>query len=461
MSAKINYIDTLKEFLSQRSYRPRTIFTYVDVIENLLDFYANVEPEELTFEQVSNFIFYLIHRKKAAPSTVSQNLAAFNLFFNALLNKNFDFQLLKPKRTQSEIPEILSPDEVQRLLTNIAGIKNRAVLSLIYSAGLEISQALQIKIDDVNFINKKIKIRNSEGDTIRVVVLAENLVSTLKYCLDYYEPEKWFFEGKKKATMYSASIVQKAFNKGLSSVNITKKVTVRNLKYSYVKHTELYGIPLPIILKDMRINNTSSLYLYSHMGLIDEQLSFSPLDRIVHEYGTTEIETKSLENSFNHIQNDNEKSYILESLKCLKARAPRASVVFSWNAAIKNIHSRCLLFDHTLLNTALLKHFRNAQTVKSIDDFESIKDRYVLEACHTLGLFDKSEKNVLIGCLDLRNQCGHPGNYMPDEIRVAAFLEDLYKIVFSKPYPVNQRIGIITVDYDRLPYPKEDDGLPF
>jgi site-specific recombinase XerD len=455
-----NHIQALKELLSQRSLRHRTISIYVAAVESLLIFYANVRPEDLTFEQISDYVNFLSQRKKVAATTISQNLASFNLFFNALLNKNFDFQVLKPKRAPSIPPEILSPDEVHRLLNlSISDTKNRLVLSLIYSAGLEISQATQLKIDDVDFINKEIKIRNLEGKIIRVAVLAENLIVPLRHYLDQYKPEKWFFEGKKKGTMYSASIAQKVFNKSLKIANITKKVTVRNLKYSYVKHVEMYGVPLQTILQNMGINNTGSLYFYSQMGITNKPLSFSPFDRITHESDSTEIEIKPLEDSFLHIQNGDEKSYLLEALKCLKARAPRAAVIFSWNAAIRNIQSRCLLFDNSILNTALRKHFPKA-SVSSITDFEDIKDRYVLEATETLGLFDKHEKNVLLGCLDLRNHCGHPGDYVPGDMRVAAFLEDLYKIVFSKPYSAHEQRTQIA-EYGRIRSYPEDDGLPF
>jgi site-specific recombinase XerD len=452
----------MKELLSRRRYRPKTIAAYIAALESLFSFCADTEPNEISFEQISEFIFYLLKRKKIALSSINLHLAAFNIFFSTFLDKKIDFQSLKPKRSLPAIPEILSPDEVNRLLSeSVFTIKHRAVLSIIYSAGLDISQVMQLRVEDVDFSNKQIRIRNTDGEVVRVAILAEKLIPELQRYIAIYSPGIWFFEGNIKGTPYSPSAIQRVFKKGLTSAKISKKVTVKSLKYSYVKHMELYGVPLPTILKNIGINNTNSVYIYSHMGLRDGKLSFSPLDRITHETSKTEVDTSSIEHSFVDIQNNDEKAYLLESLKCLSARASRAAVVFAWIAAIRNIQSRCLQFDTNVLNDAIRKHHRNAQHVETIDDFETIKERYVLEASHTLGIFDKREKNVLIGCLDLRNQCGHPGNYMPSELRVAAFLEDIYKIVFSKPNPdIQQKNEASVVEDEHLPYPVEDD-LPF
>ena len=173
------------------------------------------------------------------------------------------------------------------------------------------------------------------------------------------------------------------------------------------------------------------------MGLSQSNITFSPLDRILHDSGNTQVDTTSLEKSFIRIQNEDEKSYLLEAIKCLTAKAPRAAVVFAWNAAIRNIQYRVLQCDLKLMNNAIKKYYPKSGHIASIDDFENkkITERVVLEASHSLEIFTNREKNVLVGCLDMRNQCAHPGSYIPDDLRVAAFLQDLYKVVFSKPSP--------------------------
>lgn len=457
MTTNTKYINSIRELLTQRKYRPRTVSSYMYALKSLFDFYTDISPDKITFAQISDFISYLLNRKKAAPATVKIYLSAFELFFNTLLSNRYNIQSLRLPSVPRKIPEILSPDEVICLLNSvILNTRHHLILSLIYSAGLEISQALRLMVDDIDFKNKQIKVRNSNGEIIRVPILANKLILKLQSYLSSYRPKKWFFEGRNKGIPFSSSAVQKAFKKGLLIANIDKKVSVRSLKYSYVKHVELYGIPLPQILKEMGIFSPNSLSFYSQMGVLNTSLSFSPLDRILHESSNMRVDTTSLEKSFARIQNKDEKSYLLEAIKCLTARAPRAAVVFAWNAAIRNIQYRCLLCDLKLLNNAIKKHYQKASWVESVDDFENIRERIVLETSHTLGIVNKREKNVLISCLDLRNQCGHPGTYMPDELRVAAFLEDLYNVVFTKSSPDSSKaITYYEEDYE------DKYGFPF
>ncbi len=434
-----NKDETLNSFgflLERRKYLPSTVNSYCGAVQVLLDYYPNVQPSDITFAQISEFISFLVNRKKAAPASIRVYVSAFEIFFNSLLSKGFEIQSLKIPPRSRKIPEILTPLEIQQILNSpTLTDKTYLVLSVIYSAGLEISQALRISMRDVDFRNNLIKIRNSQGGIIREAVLADKLNYLLQNYLGAYRPEKWLFEGQEKGQQLSPSSVQKAFKRTIKYLNIQKDVTVRNLKYSYVKHMEMYGVPLAAILQELGISNSQTISAYSQMGVEVNTLSFSPLDMIVHEKSDSEIDTTAVEKSFASIQNEDEKAYLLEAIKCLKARASRAAVVFAWNAAIRNIQYRCLKRDVNSLNEAIRKHYRNANWVKNIEDFEDIRDRIVLEASHTLDVFTRREKNVLINCLDLRNNCGHPGTYMPDEIRVAAFLEDLFKIVFSKSYP--------------------------
>ena len=285
----------------------------------------------------------------------------------------------------------------------------------------------------------------------------EYLVNKIHIYTQPNSARNWLFERNKTGKPYSKSSIQKAFKKAVTAAGINKKVTIQNLKYTYIKHLELYGIPLPIVLKEMGIFGAESFFRYSQIGLTDETVSFSPLYRIIHDKITTHFDTSSLEKSFASIQDNDEKYYLLESIKCFNAMAPRAAVILAWNAAIRNIQNNCLNKGRTKLNKAIKKHNPKAPQISSIEDFEKIKERLVLETSHSLKIYSKHEKEILVTCLGIRNKCGHPGAYMPQEHRVASFLEDLYNIVFTKPViyknTTMKTVGRIS-NYG-------DDGLPF
>ncbi len=125
------------------------------------------------------------------------------------------------------------------------------------------------------------------------------------------------------------------------------------------------------------------------------------------------------------------KDYVGESIKCLSFGALRACVVFLWAGAVRTLENQILQRPLADVNAALGKHDSKARQVKSIDDFAYVKEHHLLLVAQDVGVLDKGQREMLGQALDLRNRCGHPGKYSPGPQRVAAFVEDVLRIVFG------------------------------
>jgi len=458
MPSRTDNLNGFREFLTQRKYRPATITSYVSAVDKLFAFCANEEPTEISVIQLDEFTHYLSKRKGLSVPTVRTYLSAFELFYNSFLHKKYDINALKPPPSKKMVAEILSPEEMRSLLQALLlNADQYLIISLIYSAGLSLSQVLSLKVGDVDCEKKKIKITDEGGCIIRKAILSDHLVNKIKIYMQYSHPTELIFKRRGTGKPYASSTTQKAYKKALLSANIEKKVTIQNLKHTYIKHLELYGTPLSVALKEMGLVSAETYCLYSKIGLTDETVSFSPLDRILHERHVTGFDTTRIEKSFSVLKDGDEKSYLLEAIKCFNAMAPRAAIILAWNAAIRNIQNSCLKSGPTALNGAIRKHRPNAPRIDVIEDFEKIAEGIILQSSCTLKVFSKHEKDILVDCLNLRNKCGHPSAYMPKEHRVASFLEDLHNIVFRK---TPQRVDTNTKPTGFIKTPK-DDEIPF
>lgn len=125
------------------------------------------------------------------------------------------------------------------------------------------------------------------------------------------------------------------------------------------------------------------------------------------------------------------RDYVEEAIKCLRVDARRACVVFLWAGAIRTIQKQLIGYESKKLNDALQKHDLKSRKVMRLDSFAYIKDKITLLAALELGLYDKNEKDTLEESLNLRNRCGHPGNYKPGVKKVSSFIEDVVSVVFS------------------------------
>ncbi len=125
------------------------------------------------------------------------------------------------------------------------------------------------------------------------------------------------------------------------------------------------------------------------------------------------------------------KDYVTESLNCLSFGALRACVVFLWAGATRTLQRQIMQRPLTDVNAALAKHDPKTRQVKSIDDLAYVKEYLLLLVAQDVGVLDKGQREMLEQALDLRNRCGHPGKYSPGPQKVAAFVEDVLKIVFG------------------------------
>jgi hypothetical protein len=147
-------------------------------------------------------------------------------------------------------------------------------------------------------------------------------------------------------------------------------------------------------------------------------------------HNESDADVHALEQVVAKIVDEGTRDYLEEAVRCLRADARRACIVFAWTGAIRVIHDQLLKAGNAALSAAIQKHDARARPVSTMDHFAYIKDKTTLLAAQELGIFDKSEKDTLEENLGLRNRCGHPGKYQPREKKVASFIEDLVTIVF-------------------------------
>jgi hypothetical protein len=125
------------------------------------------------------------------------------------------------------------------------------------------------------------------------------------------------------------------------------------------------------------------------------------------------------------------RAYVDEGIKCLSVDARRAAVVFIWAGAVHTLREEAWGFGSKAIDAALKSHHPKARTFAKKGDFAYVKDIDLLQVAQDFEIIDKSQKTMLEQGLDLRNSCGHPVKYQPQEKKVSGFVEDVLQIVFG------------------------------
>src|SRR6266536_5511447 len=165
--------------MTLRGFSPRTHEAYIGQVVQLAKYYKR-SPDQLIKEDVQAYLAHLIQERKLSWSTCSQAANAFRFLYHVTLgHPRADFHVPAPKQPQ-RLPEILSREEVWRLLTAPPHPRHRLLLTTVYAAGLRVSEAIALKVSDIDADRMTMRIEQGKGAKDRYVPLAKRVLHDLR-----------------------------------------------------------------------------------------------------------------------------------------------------------------------------------------------------------------------------------------------------------------------------------------
>lgn len=221
----------------------------------------------------------LVTEKQASLSHHNQSINAIKFYYEKVLKQPRTVYELERPRKERRLPMVLSKQEVQKILNQTMNLKHRAILSTIYSAGLRISEAVNLEIVDIDSSNQRIWVRGGKGKRDRSTLLSHYLLSLLRNYYKKHRPKRYLFEGP-KATQYSSSSIQKIFKRAKFKAGIIKPATVHTLRHSFATHLLEDGISLRHIQILLGHNSSKTTEIYTHVSQGALANISSPLDTL-------------------------------------------------------------------------------------------------------------------------------------------------------------------------------------
>ncbi|MBX2959770.1 MAG: site-specific integrase [Flavobacteriales bacterium] len=273
-------IGEFKLWLNSKRYSPNTIKTYSDAINTFLLFYNQKSLAEITNQDIIKFNNEYILANNYSASFQNQVVNAIKLFFRTVQNKSIDVELIHRPKRPTLLPNVLSKEEVTKILKAHKNIKHKSMLSLIYSCGLRRSELLNLKMTDINAERNLIVIRNAKGNKDRVVPLSIKVLDLLREYYKAYKPQTWLFEGENNNTQYSENSLQNVFKQAIAKVGIKKPVTLHWLRHSYATHLLESGTDLRYIQELLGHKSSKTTEIYTHVTEKSISKIKSPFDNL-------------------------------------------------------------------------------------------------------------------------------------------------------------------------------------
>lgn len=287
-----NLLNNFYKYLKGKRYSKSTINTYSFFMADFIDFNNSKDLRNLNNRDVELFIENVFINRKYAVSTQRQFISAVKIFIAFYPDTQINnIELTRPKKSK-KLPTVLSQEDVINLLRCTKNLKHRAILALLYSAGLRISEVLNLKIEHFFIDRKQLIVKNAKGRKDRYVGLAESFLPLLFNYLNTYTPKVYFIEGAKGGT-YSASSVRKFLAKSCEAANIKTYVTPHTLRHSYATHLLENGVGIRHIQELLGHSKPETTMIYTHVSRKDLVNIKSPLDNAINQLKETKKEEQN------------------------------------------------------------------------------------------------------------------------------------------------------------------------
>lgn len=267
----------LEAKLKMMRYSDATFRTYRYMFREFLKYTYPKKLHQITETDILLFQRKLVVEKECSRAYQNQSINAIKFYLEQVLGWDRQVYALQRPKKQQRLPLVLSTEEVQRLFECTPNLKHRTILMTIYSAGLRVSEALNLCIGDIDSDRMQIRIISGKGDKDRHSILSERLLVVLRQYYLEYAPKHYLFESY-DGSQYSASSVRKFLQRSVKRAGIDKPVKVHTLRHSFATHLLENGTNLRYIQDLLGHTSAKTTEIYTHVNSKKLSDVVSPLD---------------------------------------------------------------------------------------------------------------------------------------------------------------------------------------
>lgn len=271
-------IERYRRWLESHRFPPSTVRTYTTMFETFLKFVSPKEASKCNADDLVAMVNDYVLPRKLSYSYQNQLISAVKKFYSEICREVIDPGSFTRPRVRHRLPNVLSKEEVKRILSAPLNEKHRVVLSVIYGCGLRRSEVLMLEPGDIDRDRMLLTVRQSKGFKDRVVPISARMIEMIDDYIMRYQPVSYIFEGQRPGEMYSATSIEKVFRKACTTAGIKKNITLHGLRHSYATHLLEAGTDLRYIQELLGHKSSKTTEIYTHVTEKSIQKIRTPFD---------------------------------------------------------------------------------------------------------------------------------------------------------------------------------------
>lgn len=261
-----------------RGFSERTRETYLRCVSALAKHYGR-SPDTLDTAAIQAYLLHLITEKKLAYATVNQAVCAIRFLFGVVLGQREASFEIPMAKVPTRLPQILTQNEVARLLASARDLRARTLLTTTYAAGLRLSEVCHLQVSDIESSPERmcIKVRQGKGSKDRYTLLSPRLLETLRLYWRVARPKHWLFPSRAGAPL-DGTTVGRFYHAAREAAGIPHGGGIHTLRHCFATHLLEAGVDIHTIQRLLGHGHVGTTMRYFHLARSRLTGTTSPLD---------------------------------------------------------------------------------------------------------------------------------------------------------------------------------------
>lgn len=276
------FIKQVDDELVLRGMAYGTRKSYGQHLRNYFDWLKQKQfaPEQVTREQIRAYLVELASSGRVSAAYCRGARAAIIFLYETTLKQRDKASDLPRMKRPSQLPVVLSQEEVARLFKVTYNLKHKALLMTAYSAGLRVGEVVRLKVSEIDSKRMQVRVTAGKGAKDRYTLLSEITLTILREYFRAFKPKGWLFPGEERADHLTERSAERVFKDSLKKAGIIKPATFHTLRHSFATHLLEDGVDMRYIQELLGHGNIRTTERYTHVSESALGRIKSPMDKL-------------------------------------------------------------------------------------------------------------------------------------------------------------------------------------
>ena len=279
------YLNSFREMVSLRGLTDHTLTSYCTYIRAYLAYLSTIlqkAPEDVSWQELREYIKWLQYTRNVSDRTINCAISQLRFFTMYVLHKPWDDTQLPMRKFDNYLPFVPSKAEVMTLINSMPDLKQKAMVTLMYSAGLRIGEVCRLRYKDIQRKQMRIHISHGKNRSDRYAILSQNALDILtEYWYAFDKPKDWLFPKQTDPTRpIDTFYLSRHIHEVERSLGWEERITCHSLRHAFGTHLYEDGVDLLTIKALLGHKSLNSTTIYVHLASNGIRSAVSPFDRM-------------------------------------------------------------------------------------------------------------------------------------------------------------------------------------